>query len=127
MLTFGARHFSFLFLLDLGGTFFFAISGAFRAVKYQCDLLGSIVLATAVGIGGGVIRDLILGVHPPSAFLNEYYLAICILAAMVVFFYAPTIAARWDMVRIADAVGLGVFAAMGASRAANAGMGIGIC
>jgi uncharacterized membrane protein YeiH len=125
VLTFSVPHFSLLFLLDLGGTFFFAISGAFRAVKYQCDLLGSIVLATAVGIGGGVIRDLILGVHPPSAFLNEYYLAICILAAIVVFFYAPSIAVRWDTVRIADAIGLGVFAAMGASRAVNAGMGIG--
>ena len=98
---------------------FFAISGAFRAVKHQCDLLGCIVLATAVGIGGGVIRDLILGVHPPSAFQNEYYLIICIAAAIAVFFFAPSIAARWDMVRIADAVGLGVFAAIGASRAAG--------
>jgi uncharacterized membrane protein YeiH len=78
-----------------------------------------------VGIGGGVIRDLILGVHPPSAFRNEYYLIICISAAIAVFFFAPTIAARWDMVRIAEAVGLGVFAAIGASRAAGAGMGIG--
>ncbi len=114
-----------LFVLDIVGTFFFAISGAFRAVKHQCDLLGCIVLATAVGIGGGVVRDLILGVHPPSALQNELYLGVCLAAAITVVFFAPAIAARWDMVRLADAVGLGVFAAMGASRAASAGMGIG--
>jgi uncharacterized membrane protein YeiH len=53
-------------VLDLIGTFAFAISGAFRAIKYELDLLGVIVLAVATGAGGGLIRDILLGNTPPA-------------------------------------------------------------
>ncbi|MCL5271285.1 MAG: TRIC cation channel family protein [bacterium] len=96
---------------DLFGTFFFAVSGAFRAVKYELDLLGVVVLATAVGVGGGIMRDAMLGIHPPAALAGNVYLVVCIAAGLAVFAFAPRIAARWDMVKLADAVGLGVFAA----------------
>ena len=54
-----------LFIFDLFGTFVFAISGAFKAIKYELDLLGVIILATITGVGGGILRDLIL-VSVPS-------------------------------------------------------------
>lgn len=111
-----------LFLLDLFGTFVFAVSGAFRAVKYELDLLGVLVLATATGVGGGIIRDMLIGTRP-AALIHEYYLVVCVLGGLVVFIGSKKIATRWDKVMLADALGLGVFAAIGAVKAQDFGMG----
>lgn len=108
---------------DLFGTFIFAITGAFRAVKHELDILGVLVLSTFTGVGGGILRDMMLGVNPPFALQNEHYLLICIAAGLIVFFAAPKIAEGWPMVRIGDAIGLGVFAVLGAWRGVNAGLG----
>lgn len=110
--------------LDLIGTLAFAISGAFRAVKYELDILGVMVLAVATGVGGGIVRDLLLGASPPAALRNEMYLLICVCGALAVFLAAPKIAVRWDFVMLADAVGLGVFTAIGAAQAELGGAGI---
>ena len=110
-----------LLLLDLFGTLAFAISGAFRAVRYEMDILGVIALAIATGIGGGLVRDLLLGQTPPLALVNESYIIICTLGALSVFIAAPKIAKRWDYVLAADAVGLAVFCAIGAAQADRLG------
>lgn len=112
-----------LHILDLFGTFVFAISGAFRAVKYELDILGVLVLATAVGVGGGIITDLLVGNQPPFALRDERYLMICLLGGLLVFVGARRIAPLWDGVMAADAVGLAVFAALGAAKGAAAGLG----
>jgi uncharacterized membrane protein YeiH len=112
-----------LHILDLLGTFVFAVSGAFRAVKYELDLLGVLVLAVATGVGGGILADLLTGSQPPFAFRDEQYLLICLAGGLLVFVAARRIAPYWDGVMAADAVGLGVFAALGAAKAAAAGMG----
>ena len=108
---------SVIYALDIFGTFAFAISGAFRAAKYELDLLGVIVLAAATGVGGGVVRDLLLGATPPAALVDQAYILVCLLGAVAVFLMAPRIAKRWDVVMAADAVGLSVFTAIGAARA----------
>ncbi len=74
-----------LHLLDLFGTLAFAISGAFRAVRYEMDILGVIALAIVTGIGGGLIRDTLLGRIPPVALLDQRYFLICIAGALIVF------------------------------------------
>ncbi|MDF7823013.1 trimeric intracellular cation channel family protein [Pontiellaceae bacterium B12227] len=104
-------------ILDIAGTFAFAVSGAFRAVKYEMDILGIAVLAMATGVGGGMIRDLLLGATPPAALTDTGYILICLAGAAAVFFAAPKIARRWDVLMAADAVGLSVFAAIGATKA----------
>ncbi|AAR34584.1 trimeric intracellular cation channel family protein [Geobacter sulfurreducens] len=109
--------------LDVFGTFVFALSGAFRAIKYELDLLGVLVLAVATGVGGGMIRDLLLGTTPPMVFRNESYLAICVAGGLLVFLAAGRLAPIWDWVMVADAVGLGVFAAIGAQKGAAGGLG----
>lgn len=106
-----------IYILDILGTFAFAISGAFRAVKYELDILGVIVLSVATGVGGGIIRDCLLGSFPPVALLDQRYILICIVGALLVFFIAPKIAKRWHYVLLADAVGLSVFAVIGATKA----------
>jgi len=62
-------------ILDIAGTFVFAIAGAFRATRHHLDLLGIMVLAVATGVGGGMIRDMLLGAAPVAAIQSELYLA----------------------------------------------------
>jgi uncharacterized membrane protein YeiH len=112
-----------LFVLDIIGTFVFAISGAFRAVKYELDILGVLVLSIITGVGGGCVRDVILGSNPPAAFQDETYLLTCIAGGLLVFFASRKIAPRWDCVVFADAIGLGVFAAIGAAKASSFELG----
>lgn len=106
-----------MYFLDILGTLAFALSGAFRAVKYELDLLGVMALAVATGVLGGIVRDVLLGAVPPVVLVDQTYILVCLLGALVTFFAAPKIARRWDYVMMADAVGLSVFTAIGAAKA----------
>lgn len=112
-----------LLVLDFTGTFVFALMGAFRALKYQLDILGVLILAVFTGLGGGIIRDLILDRTPPLAFQNEVYFLICAAAALLTIFWGAPIAKFWVGVKIIDAVGLAVFSVQGALLAWNADYG----
>ena len=112
-----------LLALDLLGTFVFALSGALKAARHQLDWLGVVVLATLTGVGGGMLRDVLLGDAPPAVFEDERFFVACLLGAAAVIAAAPTVAARWNRVMIADAVGLGLFAALGAAKGAAHGLG----
>jgi uncharacterized membrane protein YeiH len=113
-----------IYFLDIFGTFIFALTGAIKAVKYELDIFGVTILSIATGIGGGMIRDIIIGSTPPAALKHEEYLLICIAAAFLVFFTSRMIAERWDIIMFFDAVGLGVFTVIGAAKGMDAGLGI---
>ena len=113
----------FLYALDLFGTLVFAVTGAFRAVKYELDILGVLVLSVFTGVGGGILRDVILGEYPPAVFTNEIYFLLCLGGGLLVFFTAPRIARWWNVVKFFDAVGLAVFAALGALKGYEHGLG----
>ena len=106
-----------MLLIDLLGTLAFAFTGAFRAVKYELDWLGVIVLATMTGVGGGLLRDLLLGSTPPVALRQPMYVGVCVVGAVLTIVAKRHIATLWDRVMLADALGLGFFAAVGAARA----------
>lgn len=112
-----------LYALDLAGTFVFALSGAFKAVRLRLDWLGVSVLASLTGIGGGIVRDLLLGATPPASLEDEAYVLVCLAGAAAVAFGAPAVAARWNRVMVADALGLGLFAALGAAKGLAHGLG----
>lgn len=114
---------AFIYWMDLLGTFVFGLTGGIRAIKYELDILGLIVLSTAVGVGGGMTRDILLNATPPGALRSPAYLIVTCLAGLSVFFFARKIAMSWKLVLYADAIGLGLFAAVGAERAYNAGLG----
>jgi len=114
---------TFIFWMDILGTFVFGLTGAFRAIKYELDILGVLVLATAVGVGGGMTRDVLLGMTPPVALDGPVYLITTCLAGLSVFFFAHKIAPSWRLVLYADGVGLALFAAVGAQKAYTAGLG----
>jgi uncharacterized membrane protein YeiH len=113
-----------LLALDLFGTFAFAISGAFKGIKYELDFLGVLVLSTMTGIGGGVMRDMLCGDFPPVILKNEIYVLVCVAGGIMVFFSAPQIAKRWDIVLFADAIGLGVFAGIGGLKGVDHNFGL---
>ncbi len=103
-----------LAVLDFAGTFVFALSGAFKGVRRGLDYLGITVLAVLTGVGGGIVRDVLLGATPPAVFRDERYLAVL---------FGRTISKTWNRVMLADAIGLGLFAAMGAAKGASFGLG----
>src|SRR5512136_345146 len=106
-----------LTVLDLGGTFVFAISGAATGVKHRLDIFGVMVLAFAAGNAGGITRDVLIGAVPPAAIANWSYVGISILAGFAVFFWYPVIARLNNPVLWFDAVGLAFFAVAGTQKA----------
>ncbi len=106
-----------LLILDLFGVFVFALSGGFDGAKYRLDILGITVLAIATGVGGGMMRDILLGIEPPAAFVDQRYLFTCLMGALVAIFFSHRVERHFFWVKLADAVGLGVFAAIGAAKA----------
>ena len=109
--------------LDLIGTLVFALSGALVGVRRDLDLFGIGVLSVAAGLGGGVVRDLLLGIAPPAALTHQLYLPVALTAAGIGFVYHPGIAKLSASVRLLDAVGLGFFAIAGTLKALDAGQG----
>lgn len=111
-----------LSVLDLGGTFVFAISGAAVAVRRRMDIFGVMVLAFAAGNAGGITRDLLIGAVPPAAISNWVYLAASVIAGFIVFFRYPLIAKLNHPVLWFDAVGLAFFAVAGTQKALQYGL-----
>jgi uncharacterized membrane protein YeiH len=116
-------HDALIYSLDLFGTFVFAIAGGFKAVKHELDILGVFILALVTGVGGGMVRDMIIGATPVAAITDPVYFGVCIAAGLLVFIAAMKIARIWRIVKIADAIGLGVFTAIGAVKAFDANLG----
>ncbi len=108
--------------LDLIGVFVFAISGGLLAVRKGFELVGVTSLALVTALGGGVIRDLLLGSTPPTAFSDVLYLVVPLSAAAVVFLGHWLINQRVNRaVLIFDAAGLGLFCVTGAVKASSFG------
>lgn len=104
-------------LLDLAGTFVFAISGAAAGVKYRLDVFGVGVLAFVAGNAGGVIRDLLIGAVPPAALSDWRYIVASLFAGVTTFLWYPRITRLQQFVLLFDAAGLGLFAVSGTQKA----------
>lgn len=102
-----------LYWLELAGIAVFAASGALTASRKQMDLGGFIVIATATAIGGGTVRDLLLGAKPVYWVSEPTYPLMCAAVAIALFFAAPLFESRFRALLWADAVGLSLFCATG--------------
>ena len=98
----------------------FAVTGAFKAIDHKADIVGIIILATITGVAGGTIRDVVMGHFPPHSISYPYYVVITVATAVVIFFLHPRVQKHWNLFLKFDAIGLGVFTAIGATFAYEA-------
>lgn len=108
---------------ELLGVIAFATSGALLAVRKNLDIFGMAVLACSTALGGGVIRDLLIGRTPPAAFTDLTFLCASLLTTLVIFFRHPTSKLTRGPLEIADTVGLGLFCVTGTVVAYSQGIG----
>lgn len=109
-------------LLDLGGTFVFALSGAVLGVRQRFDLFGVLVLSFVAATSGGVLRDVLIGAIPPAAIADGTALLVALLAGILAFFAFPWLERLQKPVRLFDAVGLALFAVAGTQKALAHGL-----
>lgn len=116
--------------LELIGTIAFAFSGVTVAIKRKMDIFGVLVLGTTAAVGGGVIRDVILGITPPTMFRNPIYVTTAAVTSLILFAIVYFKSNVWDsqymlfsvqILNICDSIGLGVFTVVGVNTAIGAG------
>ena len=117
------------FVMEMAGSVAFAASGAMVGVERNMDIFGVSVLGVATAVGGGMIRDIVLGIIPPAVFTNPVYALVSVLASCIVFFifYFKRELLQghrretYDKIMLAmDSVGLGIFTVVGISTAHQA-------
>lgn len=108
-------------LVDLVATAVFAISGALAAAERRQDILGFILFGIITGIGGGTVRDLLLGVDAVFWYTQTKYLWVCVGASIVTWFLAPLFKSRHKVLLWADAIGMALFSVLGAVKAVQLG------
>lgn len=108
-------------LFDLAGTFFFAVSGCLLAARRGFDIVGSLLLGSLTGLGGGIVRDLILGVRP-VAFAHPVHLVPALVATGLVYFLKPGVERFSGALLVFDAGGLALFCTTGTTAALMGGM-----
>jgi uncharacterized membrane protein YeiH len=112
-----------LLVLDLLGTFVFALSGAAAGVKNRLDLFGVLVLSFAAANSGGIARDLLIGAVPPAAVGDWRYLAVSLVAGVMTFYWYSAIDRLRSPVLMFDGAGLALFAVAGTQKALAFGLG----
>lgn len=112
-----------LLVLDIVGIAVFAVSGALAAIDKKLDLFGVLFVAVATAIGGGFMRDALLGATPAAALTDWRYLVTPAVVGLAVFYVHPSVA-RWSkLFLLVDAAGLGLFAVAGTRKGIESGVG----
>jgi len=115
-----------LLVLDLVGTFVFALDGALVALRVaRLDIVGAITLGMVTAIGGGVIRDVLIGAVPPATFSDWRYLTVATAGGLIAFLLGSRLERLSSPITVLDAAGLSLFAVIGASKALDFGLGVG--
>jgi uncharacterized membrane protein YeiH len=108
--------------LDLIGLFAFGISGALMAIRLDFDVVGIAILAVITALGGGILRDLVLGDTPPPAFTQWEYLVVPLAAAALTSVAHPELERLTRTLLVFDAAGLGLFCVSGTVKALDYGL-----
>lgn len=117
-----------LLVLDLVGIAVFGVSGALTGVGKSLDLFGVLFLSVATALGGGFLRDALIGATPAAALTDGRYLVVPLVVGLVVFFVHPIITRLSRVLLLVDAAGLGLFAVAGTRKALDFGVpAVGAC
>lgn len=111
-----------LLAFDLVGTFVFALSGGALAVRQRLDLFGVLVLSCAAAVSGGIVRDVLIGAHPPASLADWRYLVVAMAAGLITFRWYAIIERLRNPVQLFDAAGLALFAVLGTGKALAFGL-----
>lgn len=103
-------------ILDYAGVAVFAATGALSASRKQLDIIGYLFLASVTGIGGGTMRDVVLGATPVFWVTNPTYLLVSATVAVILFFTAHLFGSRYRVLVWLDAIGLSAYCVMGAAK-----------
>lgn len=115
-----------LLILDLTGTFAFALNGALTAIRVsRVDIVGVIALAMITALGGGILRDIMIGNVPPATFRDWRYLAVAAAGGLIAFAFSPRLGRFATPILMLDAAGLSLFAVTGSLTALDFGLGNG--
>jgi len=113
-----------LLTLDLVGTFAFALNGALTALRIvRLDIVGVVPLGMITALGGGIIRDIVIGYLPPATFSDWRYLAVAAGGSLIAFGFGHRLDRHSASITVLDAAGLSLFAVAGASKALALGLG----
>lgn len=114
-----------LFLvLDLCGVLAFAVNGALTALRLaRLDIVGVLTLAMFTALGGGMVRDIVLGDLPPASFVDWRYLTVAATGGLIAFVFGRRLERLSGPITVLDAAGLSLFAVVGAAKALDFGMG----
>jgi uncharacterized membrane protein YeiH len=113
-----------LVVLDLVGTFAFALNGALTAVRaVRVDIVGVVTLGVITAVGGGILRDVLLGAVPPATFVDGRYLAVAAAGGLIAFLFSRGLSRFSGAIDVLDAAGLSLFAVTGAAKALALGAG----
>lgn len=108
---------SVLNVFEIIGTIAFAAAGALAGIQKKLDIFGVFVLALITAVGGGIVRDVFIGMIPPTAFIYPMFTIISLLTAITTCFCYKWLNKFNDTILILDAIGLGAFTAAGANMA----------
>ena len=117
----------FLFIIDVLGTFSFAVSGAFLAMQKKLDPFGVLVLSFVTAIGGGTLRDIMIGNLPVSWLLNETAAIVIFFSAIATMFFGRFLKQLTTTLFLFDALGLGLFTIIGIELGIEKNFSIGVC
>lgn len=109
-------------VLDWVGTLAFALSGALLGMRKGFDLFGVLFLSFVVAVAGGMMRDVLIGAVPPVAITDVHYFLIAVIGGLITFYRYPRVASLGHQISLFDAVGLGLFAVIGAQKAVEHGI-----
>ena len=112
-----------LVVTDLVGIFVFAVTGALVGVRKGLDVFGVLVLALTTGLGGGFLRDVLIGAIPPAALQDWRYLLVPVGAGLITFWFHPALGRLEKAIIVFDAAGLALFAVAGALKAIDYHLG----
>jgi uncharacterized membrane protein YeiH len=112
-----------LLVLDLTGTFVFALNGALTAIRAaRLDIVGVVALGMFTAMGGGIVRDVLIGSLPPATFSDWRYLVVAAGGALLAFFLGRRLDRVALSINVFDAMGLSLFAVTGSLKALDSGM-----
>ncbi len=115
-----------IFIMEMIGTVAFAVSGGMVAIRKNLDLLGILVLGVTTACGGGLIRDLVIGIQPPIMFLKSVYVTTAVISDLLLFAIVKCFRSSMEFLNskfyertlnLMDAIGLGVFTVVGVNAA----------